>query len=341
MTVDLLTTGIDVPSITNLVFLRRVNSRILYEQMIGRATRQCPEIGKEVFRIFDAVDLYPHLQNLTDMKPVVVNPSIGFEALIEELLKADKDTHRENVRQQIAVKLRRRLKRLTDEARSKFEAVAGESPEQTLKRLLAAKPAELSKWLSGHSAIGPILDWRSDDTNPRVLLISNHADEVVAVTRGYGEARKPEDFLDSFTAFIRDNINKIAALKLVVQRPRDLTRADLQELRRALDLKGYSEANLRRAWADAKNQDIAASIIGFVRQAALGDPLTPYGDRIRIAMQKILGKSRLDRSAEALAEAHWRADREGNRCRSCRDRPGALRRQRRFCPAQQGVRRRA
>ena len=35
-----------------------MNSRILYEQMIGRATRQCPEIGKEVFRIFDAVDLY-------------------------------------------------------------------------------------------------------------------------------------------------------------------------------------------------------------------------------------------------------------------------------------------
>ena len=31
VTVDLLTTGVDVPSITNLVFLRRVNSRILYE----------------------------------------------------------------------------------------------------------------------------------------------------------------------------------------------------------------------------------------------------------------------------------------------------------------------
>ena len=58
VTVDLLTTGIDVPRIENLVFLRRVNSRILYEQMLGRATRQCPEIGKEMFRIFDAVDLY-------------------------------------------------------------------------------------------------------------------------------------------------------------------------------------------------------------------------------------------------------------------------------------------
>lgn len=35
VTVDLLTTGIDVPRITNLVFLRRVNSRILYEQMLS------------------------------------------------------------------------------------------------------------------------------------------------------------------------------------------------------------------------------------------------------------------------------------------------------------------
>ena len=38
VTVDLLTTGIDIPSITALVFVRRVNSRILYEQMLGRAT---------------------------------------------------------------------------------------------------------------------------------------------------------------------------------------------------------------------------------------------------------------------------------------------------------------
>ena len=105
VTVDLLTTGIDVPSITNLVFLRRVNSRILYEQMIGRATRLCPEIGKEVFRIFDAVDLYPHLQDLTDMKPVVVNPSISFEQLVKELIEAQSDEQRETIRQQLAVKL--------------------------------------------------------------------------------------------------------------------------------------------------------------------------------------------------------------------------------------------
>ncbi len=35
VTVDLLNDGIDAPSITNLVFVRRVNSRILHEQMLG------------------------------------------------------------------------------------------------------------------------------------------------------------------------------------------------------------------------------------------------------------------------------------------------------------------
>jgi type I restriction enzyme R subunit len=288
VTVDLLTTGIDVPKITNLVFLRRVNSRILYEQMIGRATRQCPEIGKEVFRIFDAVDLYPHLQNLTDMKPVVVNPSISFEQLVRELTEATDDQHRDTIREQLAVKLRRRLKKLPDEARQRFEAVAGETLEAMLRRLLAGDAVALAGWLKERSAIGPILDWQADGQNPRFVPISRHSDEVVAVTRGYGEAEKPEDFLDGFSAFVRDNINTIAAMKLVVQRPRDLTRADLKELRLALDRNGYSEANLRRAWADAKNEEIAASIIGFVRQAAIGDPLTPYGDRVKAAMRRIL-----------------------------------------------------
>ena len=78
VTVDLLTTGIDIPKITTLVFIRRVNSRILYEQMLGRATRLCPDIDKETFRIFDAVGIYDALQPLSAMKPVVVNPKLSL-----------------------------------------------------------------------------------------------------------------------------------------------------------------------------------------------------------------------------------------------------------------------
>ena len=339
VTVDLLTTGIDVPSITNLVFLRRVNSRILYEQMIGRATRQCPEIGKEVFRIFDAVDLYPHLQNLTDMKPVVVNPSISFEQLVDELIAADQDdASRDDPRA-----ARREAAPPAEEAArggagSGIEAVAGETPEATLKRLLEGQARRAGRVVV--VAIRHRPDPRlaaATATTPRFMPISHHADEVVAVTRGYGEADKPEDFLDGFSAFVRDNINTIAALKLVVQRPRDLTRADLKELRMALDLKGYSEANLRRAWADAKNEDIAASIIGFVRQAALGDPLMPYGERVKAAMQRIMASRQWTDPQKRWLQAHRRADREGNRGGPRGDRPGAVRGGWRLHAAQQGV----
>lgn len=132
VTVDLLTTGIDVPSITNLVFVRRVNSRILYEQMLGRATRRCDEIGKETFRIFDAVDVYPHLENLTDMKPVVVNPLLSFEQLLQELTSVTDDGHRSAIRDQLAVKWGRKVRRLAPEARRRYAVAAGEEPEATL-----------------------------------------------------------------------------------------------------------------------------------------------------------------------------------------------------------------
>jgi type I restriction enzyme R subunit len=77
---------------------------------------------------------------------------------------------------------------------------------------------------------------------------------------------------------------------VVLQRPRDLTRAELKALRLALDGQGYSEANLRRAWSEARNEDIAASIIGFVRQAALGDALIPLDLRVKGAMERILSR---------------------------------------------------
>ncbi|RAQ42887.1 type I restriction-modification system endonuclease [Arthrospira sp. O9.13F] len=290
VTVDLLTTGIDVPKITNLVFLRRVNSRILYEQMLGRATRQCPEIDKETFRIFDAVDLYAKLQTLTEMKPVVVNPAISLEQLFDEFAQVTEADHRAVIRDQILVKLRRKLGRLADQARERYEADIGETPEETLERFRTSPLPELAGWVSDRPGIGRILDWNPEGGEGSLLPISHHPDEVVAVTRGYGSGQKPDDFLDSFTAYVRDTVNQLAALTVVLQRPRELTRAQLRELRLELDKMGYSETNLRQAWQEAKNEAIAASIIDFIRQAALGDPLIPYDERVKAAMKRILAK---------------------------------------------------
>lgn len=60
VTVDMLETGIDVPEIVNLVFAKKVYSRIKFEQMTGRGTRLCPNLfgegnDKTEFYIFDYV----------------------------------------------------------------------------------------------------------------------------------------------------------------------------------------------------------------------------------------------------------------------------------------------
>lgn len=290
VTVDLLTTGVDVPSITNLVFVRRVNSRILYEQMLGRATRRCDEIDKETFRIFDAVDLYKTLAPITDMKPVVVNPAISFTQLFDELHKVSTEEHRKSVLAQIIVKLRRRLKRLKEEVVDAYRAESGENPAESLDRFQASSPIEIVDWLKGKPNVGPLLDWNPDKGSGYWIPISSHPDRVAEITRGYGSGTKPEDFLESFADFINNNIDLIAALHVVVRRPRELTRAQLRDLRLQLDKEGFTEAALRRAWHDAKNEDIAASIIGFIRRAAIGDPLVPYDERVKNALETILKK---------------------------------------------------
>ena len=56
VTVDMLSTGVDIPALEFIVFLRPVKSRILWEQMLGRGTRLCPDINKSKFVVFDCFD---------------------------------------------------------------------------------------------------------------------------------------------------------------------------------------------------------------------------------------------------------------------------------------------
>lgn len=55
VTVDMLPTGVDIPALENIVLLRPLKSRILFEQMLGRGTRRCAPINKTHFTVFDAV----------------------------------------------------------------------------------------------------------------------------------------------------------------------------------------------------------------------------------------------------------------------------------------------
>ncbi len=287
VTVDLLTTGIDVPAITNLVFVRRVNSRILYDQMLGRATRRCDEIGKEYFRIFDAVDIYANLQEVTDMRPVVVDPALSFTTLIADLERASTDEDRDYVRDQIVVKLRQRIKHIPPEQRETLETALG--PLDALPDKLKKAPAsETLALFRNHPSLAAVLDAAKPAAKRDGVFISEHQDELISVEDDYGGKASPADYIESFESFVRANMNAVPALIAATQRPRELTRKDLKELATLLDAHRFSEASLRQAYGRTRNADIAAHIIGFVRQAAIGDPLVPYEARVENGLQRIL-----------------------------------------------------
>lgn len=55
-TVDLLTTGVDVPCVRNIVFFKYLKSPISFYQMVGRGTRIDPPTNKLMFRVYDYTD---------------------------------------------------------------------------------------------------------------------------------------------------------------------------------------------------------------------------------------------------------------------------------------------
>lgn len=286
VTVDLLTTGVDVPEICNLVFLRRVNSRILFDQMLGRATRLCNEIGKQTFRIFDTVRLYEALQEMTEMQPVVQNPNISFSQLVAEIATVTEDEQRELIRDQLVAKLQSKKRVLSDESKKDFETIAGMNPDEFISKLRQMPLKEITSWFINNPLLGEILDRHGEVDRP--LFISEHADKLFKVDHGYGLATKPEDYLNEFSKFIQTNRNTIPALVTVLTRPRELTRKQLRELAIELDKAGFSEVNLETAWREMTNQEIAAHIVGFIRHIATGDPLVSYEKRVDWALQQML-----------------------------------------------------
>lgn len=290
VTVDLLTTGIDVDTISNLVFLRQVNSRILYEQMLGRATRLCPDIHKGHFRIFDAVDLYAKLEQVNTMRPVVTDPAISFMRLETEIAHGETAALVELARGQFLAKLQVKKNYLTDAQAESFHTLTGDSAQNLIPQLKALSFADLASWMQAHQGIGDILDAKVRSPRP-TLVISGHADEVIAVTTGYGEGNaRPEDYLEAFRQFINAQGNKLPALELVITRPWSLTRADLKKLVVELEKNRFREVELDAAWQAAKNEAMVARIMGHIRQAALGEALIPWAKRVDKALAQILSQ---------------------------------------------------
>ncbi len=285
VTVDLLTTGIDVEEITRLVFLRRIKFRILFEQMLGRATRLCDEIGKDHFEIYDAVGVYEALEPVSSMKPVVVNPTVTLEQIIDGLGELETSEQKQSQIDVLIAKLQRRKKKITEVQKEHFAHLAGGTLEEFLAKIKQMNSEEASKYIQDKKIAFEVFHSYTYTTAHKVYSL--HEDSVYKHTRGYGDATKPEDYLEEFKQFIINNMNEIEALTIICKKPKELTRAVLKSLKLELDRYSFTEKMLNTAWKQMTNEDITADIISFIRQQVLGDALISHEERIKKAISKV------------------------------------------------------
>ena len=191
--------------------------------MLGRATRRCDEIGKEIFRIFDAVRVYETLEDYTSMKPIVPNPKATFTELVNEMNQIDSNERAKKQLDQIIAKLQRKKNKIKGQNEEIFKYNADKKdPESFIIMLKDMSELEAINNITKYANLWKFLD--EFKPSPIAQYVSEHEDEYITTERGYGKGQKPEDYLDSFKTFVQENVNKIAALQIICTRPKELDR---------------------------------------------------------------------------------------------------------------------
>lgn len=305
VTVDLLTTGIDIPAITRLVFLRRVKSRILFEQMLGRATRLCPAIGKDHFEIYDPVGTFASLEKVSTMKPVVANPAATITKLIDTLVpeaqSEDKSVLTHQIDQLLA-KIQRQGRNLTTEQEQQFMAMTGAKSYADYAHDLAEQDDKTARdrLIKDRAAFSYLENYIRPG---RPQVVSDATDEVTYHVQGYGNAQqRPEDYLDEFTSYIKEHINEVAAINIICTKPAELTRKSLKELSLQLDREGYAPTQLDSAITALNAEEAGADIISIIRRYAIGARLMNHREKVEKAVKRLRANHKFTKMQDTWIE---------------------------------------
>ena len=223
------------------------------------------------------------------MKPVVANPTTTLNALIELLADMDDAEHITFQVGQIVGKMRRKMSYMNDNDKEKFSLKSdGKTPKQVAEEITNTKdPQEQKERVLNYADAIRVLDNLSNVGC--AVVISDKEDELLTHERGYGKnnTTRPEDYLEEFASYLKNNMNEIAALNIVCTRPKDLTRDSLKKLRITLNNEGFTEQNLNAAVSAMTNTEITADIIAFIRRYAVNAELIDRRTRIKRAVDKL------------------------------------------------------
>ena len=295
VTVDLLTTGVDIPDLEGIVFLRPVKSRILFEQMLGRGTRkgyQFPD--KSHFVVFDCFDgtLLEYFKTAT---AITAEPPERETRTIAEIIEdvwnnRDRDY---NIRR-LVKRLQRIEKEMSGEGRELFAAYI---PQGDMARYASDLPRKLTADFTGNMAL--LRDKTFQDLlvnyprRQRTFLIAHDTLDTVAsswLVRGAdGKEYKPQDYLTAFSEFVRENPAQVEAIRILLDRPRDWSTKALSELQQKLAAtpQRFTLDHLRKAH-ELHYHKALIDIISMVKHAANEEqPLYTASERVQLAIAKM------------------------------------------------------
>jgi type I restriction enzyme R subunit len=296
VTVDLLTTGVDIPDLEFLVFLRPVQSRILFEQMLGRGTRKSPDLvpTKTHFTVFDCFDgtLLEYFRSTTGM---TVEPPEGdgktIEQIVDDIWQNRDRTYSIN---RLVKRLQRIDKAMSGDARELFGRFI---PDGDVGTFAASLPARMREDFAGTMKILRDSDFlRLCVESPRArqpfIVAAGVTDTVESewlIKAGVGKEYKPADYLQLFVRFVDEHETDIQALQILIDRPGDWSADALRHLRDALAQapEHFTVPNLQRAF-QATYHKALVDIISMVKRAAVEEsPLLTAEERVNAAITRV------------------------------------------------------
>ena len=295
VTVDMLSTGVDIPDLEYIVLLRPVKSRILFEQILGRGTRKGEHFpDKSHFTVFDCFggSLLEYFRNVTGITAEMpTQPSRTIPEIVEDIWQNRDRSYNTRC---LVKRLHRIAKSMSGEARELFAAFIPQGD-------LEAFAAELSQRLAKEfmETMGLLRDPAFQDLlekyprRAQPFIVAYETQDVVTslpMVRGPdGTEYKPEDYLAAFDRFVRENADEVTAIRILLDRPRDWSPQALTDLQKRLreSPRHFTVSNLQRAH-ELHYRKALVDIISMVKHAAKRDePLFTAKERVQRAFMRL------------------------------------------------------
>ena len=132
----------------------------------------------------------------------------------------------------------------------------------------------------------------------KVFLVGYEVkDDVSSMVLFEAEGRyglQPADYLNAFSEFVKRKENEIAAIAILLNKPKDWNTNALNELKQKLKESHYDEPNLQKAHKIVHHKE-TVDIISMVKHAAKEtEPLLSPDERVNQAIQKVTSGKNLN-----------------------------------------------